>query len=84
MRPGPSGEWPSGALLLALVVMGLLVVYAALFIQAGYLLITALVSVAIAWLFGASPLKALVGGGAARPWQLCAVHLCVGHLATHR
>ncbi|WP_353981084.1 tripartite tricarboxylate transporter TctB family protein [Salinicola endophyticus] len=63
VRPGPNGEWPSGALLLRLlVVMGLLVVYAALFIEAGYLLITALVSVAIAWLFGASPLKALVGG----------------------
>ncbi|GHB31952.1 tripartite tricarboxylate transporter TctB family protein [Salinicola rhizosphaerae] len=63
VRPGPSGQWPSGALLLRLLfTLVLLFVYAALFVDLGFLATTAIVSVAIAWLFGATPLKALIGG----------------------
>ncbi|MGM8930582.1 tripartite tricarboxylate transporter TctB family protein [Salinicola halophyticus] len=63
VRPGASGEWPTGALLLRLVfTMAVLGFYAALFINLGFLVTTALVSVIIAWLFGATPVKAVVGG----------------------
>ncbi|WP_110654830.1 tripartite tricarboxylate transporter TctB family protein [Salinicola halimionae] len=63
VRPGASGEWPTGALLLRLVfTMAVLGFYAALFINLGFLVTTALVSIVIAWLFGATPLKAVVGG----------------------
>ncbi|WP_251976293.1 tripartite tricarboxylate transporter TctB family protein [Salinicola avicenniae] len=63
VRPGASGQWPTGALLLRLVfTMVLLGLYAALFVNLGFLITTALVSVVIAWLFGATPGKALLGG----------------------
>ncbi|OLO04482.1 tripartite tricarboxylate transporter TctB family protein [Salinicola socius] len=63
VRPGAGGEWPTGALLLRLVfTMAVLGAYAALFINLGFLVTTALVSVVIAWLFGATPVKAVVGG----------------------
>ncbi|WP_110644033.1 tripartite tricarboxylate transporter TctB family protein [Salinicola sp. CPA57] len=63
VRPGASGDWPTGALLLRLVfTMAVLGAYAALFINLGFLVTTALVSIVIAWLFGATPVKAVVGG----------------------
>lgn len=63
VRPGASGEWPTGALLLRLLfTMAVLGLYAALFINLGFLVSTAIVSIVIAWLFEATPMKAIVGG----------------------
>lgn len=72
LRPAPGGQWPRGALLVKVVaVLVVLALYALAFSPLGYLLSSALAIFALAWLFNAGPLKALV----------CAVALALGSYA---
>ncbi|WP_442487690.1 tripartite tricarboxylate transporter TctB family protein [Halomonas litopenaei] len=60
IRPGENGHWPDKRLGLRLLgVLVLLLVYAMLFPRLGFLLSSMLVIAALAWLFEASPLKAV-------------------------
>ncbi|MFP8964958.1 tripartite tricarboxylate transporter TctB family protein [Pokkaliibacter sp. CJK22405] len=62
-RPGPGQSWPTGALLLRLVsVLVLLGLYAWFFTSAGYLITTAVTVAVLAWLFEAGTVKALITG----------------------
>ncbi|MCO7229689.1 tripartite tricarboxylate transporter TctB family protein [Halomonas sp. CnH100-B] len=62
-RPGPNGEWPHKALALRLLlVLALLLAYAVLFTQLGFIVSSLLTVTALARLFGASWVKALMTG----------------------
>ncbi len=62
-RPGPDGEWPHKALALRLLlVLALLLAYAVLFTQLGFIVSSLLAVTALAKLFGASWVKALMTG----------------------
>lgn len=62
-RPGPDGEWPHKALALRLLlVLALLLAYAVLFTQLGFIVSSLLAVTALARLFGASWVKALTTG----------------------
>ncbi|MDP4559143.1 tripartite tricarboxylate transporter TctB family protein [Halomonas meridiana] len=62
-RPGPNGEWPRKALALRLLlVLALLLAYAVLFTQLGFIVSSLLTVTALARLFGASWVKALMTG----------------------
>ncbi len=62
-RPGPDGHWPHRALALRLLlVLVLLLVYAVLFTQLGFIASSLMVVMALARLFGATWGKALITG----------------------
>ena len=62
-RPGENGHWPNKALMMKLLaVLGVLVVYALLFAQLGFIVTTFFAVLALARLFDATWLKALVAG----------------------
>lgn len=62
-RPGADGHWPHKALALRLLlVLGLLLAYAMLFTRLGFIPTSLLVVAALARLFGASGVKALITG----------------------
>lgn len=62
-RPGESGHWPNKALSLKLLaVLGVLLIYALLFTRLGFLITTCFTVLALARLFDASWLKALIAG----------------------
>lgn len=63
IRPGENGEWPSPWVAVKLLaVLGLLLLYALLFQRLGYLISSGLVITALARLFSASWLKAIITG----------------------
>jgi len=60
-RPGENGHWPNKALALKLIkVLGVLVVYASLFTQLGFIVTTFFAVLALSRLFGATWKKALI------------------------
>ncbi|MEC9482480.1 MAG: tripartite tricarboxylate transporter TctB family protein [Halomonas sp.] len=62
-RPGENGHWPDKALMMKLLaVLGVLVVYALLFTQLGFIVTTFFAVLALARLFDATWLKALIAG----------------------
>ncbi|MDW5378138.1 tripartite tricarboxylate transporter TctB family protein [Halomonas sp. HP20-15] len=62
-RPGENGHWPDKALMLKLLaVLGVLVVYALLFTQLGFIVTTFFAVLALARLFEATWRKALLAG----------------------
>lgn len=63
LRPGPNGQWPHKALALKLLlVLALLLAYAVLFTQLGFIASSLLVVTALARLFDATWGKALITG----------------------
>ena len=63
VKPGADGHWPHKALTLRLLlVLGLLLAYAMLFTRLGFIPTSLLVVAALARLFGASGVKALITG----------------------
>jgi putative tricarboxylic transport membrane protein len=63
MRPGHAETWPGGALLARSVALPALVLIAALIMEpAGFPAAMFVLTAGVGWLFGASPLAAIVGG----------------------
>lgn len=63
LRPGHAEDWPGGALLARSIALPALVLIAALLMEpAGFLAAMFVLTAGVGWLFGASPLTAVIGG----------------------
>ncbi len=68
LRPGPEPEWPGIALWRKIFVMfATLLTYALLFQDLGFMLATALLTVALGLLYGGTPKKCIIGGALMGP-----------------